>query len=88
MMRNLGKKLLSAAVINCSLPGTDYTFCRNSEEGVFSVRGSCWVVRLQCWSRAKTDRGYKEVIRRKVTGVEMSIMCVAYSRGEVRGLQE
>ena len=52
------------------------------------MRGSCWLVGLQRWSRAKTDRGYKEVIRRKVTGVEMSIMCVAYNRGEVRGLKE
>lgn len=34
-------------------------------------------------NRVNTDRGFDESSRRRVTVVEMSIMCVVYSRGEV-----
>ena len=44
------------------------------------MRGSCWVMGLQCWSRVNTHSGFKAVIRRKVAEVEMSIMRVAYNR--------
>lgn len=36
-------------------------------------------------NRVNTDRGFNESSRRRVTGVEVSIMCVVYSRGKVNG---